>query len=238
MINLLGYRIYNDGKECFFNYLRTMLNSGSKYIILSGNPEVLFNIYNNRSLYKFYTKPTVVTIPDGIGTVYAGKINKIAIKEKIAGIDVANFLLSNSKEEKIKIYLLGAKKSIVKKAYNNCLAQNYNVVGYHDGYFDINNCSEVLVEINKSKADVLFVAMGCPIQELFIQKYFNLLDCKLFMGVGGTFDVLSGSINRAPDIMIKFKLEWLYRIFKQPSRIFRLKYVIDFIKLVKNIESK
>ena len=102
-------------------------------------------------------------------------------------------------------------------------------MGNHHGYIDIDNCDDILRDINEKKPYALFVAMGSPKQELFISKYMDKLQCELFMGVGGSFDVLSGNIKRAPQYMINMNLEWLYRIIKQPYRIKKIYKNIIFM---------
>ena len=107
-----------------------------------------------------------------------------------------------------------------------------NIAGYRDGYFDIDNPFELLEDIKEKKPYAIFVAMGCPRQEEFIVSYMNELPCKIFMGVGGSFDVIAEKVNRAPKWMIKLGLEWLYRVLKEPWRIKRLGSIPKFLLLV------
>lgn len=129
--------------------------------------------------------------------------------------------------------MLGAQSSILEEAVANAKSKYAaNISGFHDGYFDLEDCEQIVDDINNSNADILIVAMGCPRQEFFISRYKNKLKCKIFMGVGGSFDVLAGKVSRAPEWMINLGLEWLYRVFKEPKRILRLFSIPKFLSLV------
>lgn len=229
MLKKLGkYYIYSDSKENFIKYVVEKIKSNSKLVIISGNPEILFNSSKNGLIYP--EEDGFIIIPDGIGTILAGKLTGTKFNEKIAGIEVVESLVRISKAENFKIYLLGAENWVVKKANDNIkFCFNADIVGYHDGFFDINNCDDILLEINNLSPNILFVAMGWPKQEEFILKYKDRLNCNIFMGVGGSFDVFAGKTRRAPWAMIKLGLEWLYRVFNEPKRIKRLIYIPLFI---------
>ena len=104
-------------------------------------------------------------------------------------------------------------------------------MGCSNGFFDIGSCDSLIDDIKKLKPFALFVAMGTPKQELFIEKYKNNLPCTVFMGVGGSFDVLAGTTKRAPRWIINIGLEWFYRVIREPKRIKRLKVIPKFIFL-------
>lgn len=227
--DLLGYKIFSDNKQ---ELLREIENK-KKVNIISGNPEVLYNGINNDFLKKSFTKDDALIIPDGVGTLIAAKINGIEIKEKIAGIEVMNMLLKEAKEKRLKVFLLGAKEETLIKCKEK-IEENYdgiNIVGSNNGFFDLDNCEEIINKINESSAEILFVAMGAPRQEIFIERYKDKLCCKIFMGVGGSFDVMAGNVNRAPEFMINIGMEWLYRVAKEPWRIKRLSSIPKFLIL-------
>ena len=132
------------------------------------------------------------------------------------------------------IYLLGASEENLKACVANIVRDFHkiNIAGYHNGFFDLNNPKEILEEIKEKKPMAIFVAMGCPRQENFIVKYMDELPCKIFMGVGGSFDVIAEKINRAPRWMINIGMEWAYRVSKEPWRIKRLGSIPKFIGIV------
>ena len=216
---LLGYKIFSDNKE----ELLKEIENKKRVNIISGNPEVLYNGIKNEFLI----------IPDGVGTLLAAKINGIDITEKIAGIEVMNMLLEEARDKNLKVFLLGAKEEILIKCKEK-IKESYDgidIVGSNNGFFDLDNCDDLIEKINESKADILFVAMGAPRQEVFIEKYKDKLCCKIFMGVGGSFDVFAGNVNRAPQFMINIGMEWLYRVAKEPWRIKRLGSIPKFLVL-------
>ncbi|EOT2912905.1 WecB/TagA/CpsF family glycosyltransferase [Clostridium perfringens] len=226
---LLGYKVFSDNKE----ELLKEIENKKRVNIISGNPEVLYNGIKNEFLRNSFTKEDALIIPDGVGTLLAAKINGIDITEKIAGIEVMNMLLEEARDKNLKVFLLGAKEETLIKCKEK-IKENYdgiNIVGSNNGFFDLDNCDDLIEEINESKADILFVAMGAPRQEVFIEKYKDKLCCKIFMGVGGSFDVFAGNVNRAPQFMINIGMEWLYRVAKEPWRIKRLGSIPKFLVL-------
>ncbi|HHD2751959.1 TPA: WecB/TagA/CpsF family glycosyltransferase [Clostridium perfringens] len=226
---LLGYRIFSEDKK----ELLEEIKNKEKVNIISGNPEVLYNGINNEFLRNSFTKEDALIIPDGVGTLLAAKINGIEIKEKIAGIEVMDMLLRDARDKNLKVFLLGAKEDTLIKCKEKIEAdyEGINIVGSNNGFFDLDNCNDLIEKINESKADIIFVAMGAPRQEIFIEKYKDKLCCKIFMGVGGSFDVMAGNINRAPEFMINIGMEWLYRVAKEPWRIKRLGSIPKFLLL-------
>ncbi len=224
---ILKYDIYNKSKNEFIEYIKNF----DKIHIISGNPEVLYNGMSDDSLFQGCTKENSVIIPDGIGVVIASKIAKSPVDEKIAGIEAMEEIVQYCTGAKKGIYFLGAKQEMLDKCMEN-LKKRYNgliIVGSHDGYFDIENCEDILEDIRKNEPYVVFVAMGSPKQERFINKYMNSLPASIYMGLGGSFDVISGKLKRAPRWMINLGLEWLYRVAKEPFRIKRLGVIPKFL---------
>lgn len=224
---ILGYNVFNGTKDEFLE----KVYQSEKVNIVSGNPEVLFNGLNDERLNKNFKEDYSIIIPDGVGTVLSSKIVKNPVKEKIAGIEVMKAILHKSAEEGKGVYLLGAKAEVLKDCINNLEKEitNLNIVGSHDGYFDIENCDDIVNEIKEKKPWAIFVAMGCPRQERFIEKIIENTDTTIYMGVGGSFDVFAGNVKRAPRWMISLGLEWLYRVVKEPWRIARLGAIPKFL---------
>ncbi|MBZ9623919.1 WecB/TagA/CpsF family glycosyltransferase [Clostridium sp. FP2] len=227
---IFQYEIFNNNME---SLLRS-INNFEKVHIISGNPEVLSNGLQNNILFDNFTSKNAIIIPDGISTVICSKIVGQPVSEKIAGIELMDSLVKKCESENQGIYLLGATKETVDMCNINLRTKyrKLNILGSHDGYFEIDNCEEILQEIEKVSPKILFVAMGCPRQELFIAKYMDRLPCSVFMGVGGSFDIIAGNLKRAPKWMISIGLEWLYRVAKEPFRIKRLSSIPKFILMV------
>ena len=226
---ILGYKIFNKAKVDLLKEICTR----DKVNIISGNPEVLYAGLENQRLNKNFNQEYSIIIPDGVGTVLAAKIVKSPVKEKIAGIEVVKDILSIGAKEGKGIYLLGAKEETLQGCIRNLkdTIPRINIVGSHNGYFDLEDCKDIVEDIIEKKPWAIFVAMGCPRQEMFIEENIHKLPCNIFMGVGGSFDVFAGNVKRAPKWMISLGLEWLYRVFKEPWRIKRLGAIPKFLWL-------
>lgn len=228
--NVLGFEVFNKDMKTFMEYI----DKYEKVNIVSGNPEVLFNGLNDNRLKKNFTSKNSIIIPDGVGTVLASKIVKNPVTEKIAGIEVVKQVLKKANEEKKSIYLVGAEQEIVEECVRKIKEEfpNLIIAGYHNGFFDMNNCDELVNDIIEKSPYAVFAAMGSPRQEIFIDKIMPYVNAKIFMGVGGVFDIFAGKLKRAPKWMINMGLEWLYRVAKEPVRIKRLTSIPKFLALV------
>lgn len=222
---LLGYSITLKTMD---EIILDVLANSKPIHIVSGNPEVLFYGLKNKTLFDEFTSENSLIIPDGIGVCFPLKKKGYSIN-KMAGIEFVMRLFERFSSTEKTFFLLGGSPSVNEKMMDY-LASHFpslKVVGHAHGFYESER--EIVQQIKDSKADVLLVAMGAPKQELFIATYRDELPCQLMMGVGGTFDVLTGMINRAPRWMIKMNLEWLYRVFKEPVRIKRLKNTFVFL---------
>ena len=235
-IDMLGYEIFAANMdEC----LEVVL-SKEKVHIVSGNPEVLYTGLNDKNLFDNFTSDKSLIIPDGVGVQISAKILKTPVEEKIAGIEFMKKILEKCEDSGEGIYLLGASEENLKACVANILRDypRINISGYHNGFFDLDNPREILEEIKEKKPMAVFVAMGCPRQEKFIVRYMDELPCKIFMGVGGSFDVIAEKVNRAPRWMIDIGMEWAYRVAKEPWRIKRLGSIPKFIWTVTKSRGK
>ena len=189
---ILNFNIFNKDKNALMNYIETF----EKVNIVSGNPEVLFNGLNDPMLKETFNDKSSIIIPDGVGTVIASKLLKEPVHEKIAGIDVVREVLIKANLEEKPIYLLGAKEEILKKCVENIKLEfpKLKVSGFHNGFFDLNNCDDIIEDIRICEPWAIFVAMGSPRQEIFIKKIMDNLNTHIFMGVGGVFDVFAGEL--------------------------------------------
>ena len=160
---------------------------------------------------------------DGQAVIWASRILKKPLEERVTGIDLMQNLVQLSHERGYKIFLLGAKEEIVQKIASQYRQQygDHIIAGYRNGYFDSNEEEEVIKQISKSNADILFVAISSPKKELFLNRYNKALNVPFIMGVGGSFDVISGKVTRAPLWMQRYGLEWFYRLIQEPRRMWR-----------------
>lgn len=229
--SILGYNICISKEDEILNKIFEDYNKGIQNFIVNINPEIIVQNYKDEELKRKLNEQKY-QIPDGIGIVLASKIKKGNIKNRITGIDFMNAICKESINNHGKIFLYGAKPEVAEKAAIELkkIYNEINIVGTLDGY---GSKKVAIKKINDSGADILFVALGCPRQEKFILENKEVLtNVKIFLPVGGSFDVISNTIKRAPNWIIKLNLEWLYRLIKQPWRLFRQMRLIKFIILV------
>ena len=214
-------KLYKKSAQSFYEILSDNLKNNKKTFVVTANPETFMISEKNEDVRKMLLDKETIMVPDGIGVLKAGKKIGYNIEERITGIDIANELLKFGNEQKKSIYLFGSKqevidsmKIVIKEQY-----PNLKLVGTSNGY--VTDKDKVFDEIVKLEPDIVLVALGIPLQEMLIYKHLNRFKKGIFVGVGGSFDVMSGMKKRAPKIFIKLNLEWLYRILKEPKRLKR-----------------
>ena len=214
-------RIYKKDTNSFYNLLKNNLKTEKKMFIVTANPETIMISEKDEEMKKMLLDDNVTLVPDGIGIVKAAKMINCDIKERITGIDIANKLLDYGDELNKSIYLFGSKQEVIDsmKEVLNSKYPNLVIAGSSNGYEK--NKDEIFDKIVEVKPDIILVALGIPLQEKLIYKHLDKFDKGIFVGVGGSFDVISGHKKRAPKFFIKLNLEWLYRILKEPKRIKR-----------------
>lgn len=174
---------------------------------------------------------------DGQAVVWASKILKNPLKERVAGIDLMHNLVAMAHQKKQKIYLLGATQQVVEKVADTYTKQfgKELIAGYRNGYFKREDQSQIAKDIASSGAQLLFVAISSPMKENFLYKHRDVLKkVNFIMGVGGSFDVISGLTKRAPLWMQNAGLEWFYRFSQEPKRMWK-RYLVGntaFVYLV------
>ena len=194
------------------------LDYAQKGQVITINPEMLQSARKNPEFAKIINEAELV-IPDGIGVEIGLKILGHKVR-RIAGIEFGRKLIDKFAAQPVAF--IGAKPEIIEKAVQNIKAEveNLNVVYVQDGYFK--DDEKVLNELKQSGAKLALVALGSPKQEMFIAGAKKLMPETLFIGLGGSFDVWSGAVERAPEIWQKMGLEWLYRTIKEPKRFKRI----------------
>lgn len=209
-----------------------LIASGGCHHVVTANPEILYRALSDKGLYETIAQASLVTA-DGQGVLLAGKLLNQPFKARVTGIDLAEALCATSGERGHKIYFLGGKEGISKKAQMAMLRRypNANIVGEHHGYFK-NDIEPLLADLREKQPDILLVAMGSPYQEEFILRYQKLLNIPVAIGVGGTLDVFSGEVKRAPELVQTLKLEWAYRILSDPKRWRRTLVLPKFVLAV------
>lgn len=232
-LGLLFDKLYQDEKKEYIKILEKKLKKNEKTFIVTANPEAFNIALENEQYMDMLMDERTEIIPDGIGLVKAAKILGYDIKEKIPGIDIVENLLMFANQYKKTIYLFGAKQEVIDKM-TSLIKNKYpkiTIIGAKNGYEK--DKDKVFQDIINKEPDIVLVALGMPLQEELIYKYLDKFKKGIFVGVGGSFDVLSGSKKRAPKIFIKLNLEWLYRIVREPKRIKR--FYNNNIKFIRKI---
>ena len=214
-VKLQGLNIDTFNFEDALNYASSI--SGQ---VVTINPEMIDNAVKNQDLANIINNAELV-IPDGIGVQLGLKILGYNVK-RIAGIEFSHQMIKRCAENSQSIALIGAKPEVVNKAKEEIQKEfnNLYITYVHDGYFE--DDAKIIDEIKIRQPRLVLCALGSPKQEEFIFKAKNLLPESLFIGVGGSFDVWSGSVQRAPKLYQKLGLEWLYRTMKEPKRFKRI----------------
>lgn len=223
-----GLPVDNLTEETLRQDLPVYITSGRKMMVTSVNPQISLQVERYPQV-KAYIERATHRLPDGVGIVKMSKYLGGTIRKRVTGIDVMDMMLRYADEQGHRIFLYGAKKEIVKKAAKN-IAKDYPnlvVAGYLHG-FTTREPEKIVDKINAANPTFLFVALGSPKQELFLEAQVDNLNASVFLDVGGTFDVLSGEVKRAPKIFIKLNLEWLYRSVRY-GRWDRLKQIPQFL---------
>ena len=237
-IKIFGVRIHNTTLMEVTNLLREYLKGDKLSVIYTPNTEIVMAAKDDLSLKELLNRADLV-IPDGIGLIYGSKIKKKPLKERVTGFDTSMKLLNIANENSYSIFLLGGKDGVSKIAAENIKKDypNIQIAGYQHGYFkgshlglvDTEEEKEILNTINKLNPDIIFVGLGFPMQEKWIDANKDILNSRVIIGNGGVMDILAGNSNRAPEIYQKFGLEWFYRLMQNPSRIKRQLVIPKFM---------
>jgi len=240
-IDILGIKINTNTKEEILKEVENSFGINKKFYITTPNPEIILKSLKNKK-YKDILNNSYISIPDGIGVIMASKFlyKENYLKERISGSDFVYDLLEICENKNKKVFLLGGNteeelnkvkenllnkfKSLIISGKNIGYSEKTLILDKNYNLTDVENKQNGLIEqINYSKADIILVAFGAPKQELWIYENINKLNnIKIAIGVGGTFDFISGYKKRAPKIFIKLNLEWLFRLIQEPKRIKRI----------------
>lgn len=229
-VKIMDIDFINITKEDFLHkHLAPKLSSGQKTFVVTANPEIVMHAREDEA-YKKIVQSADYVVPDGIGILLAAKYLKQALTERIAGFELMTDLLYYADAEGLSCYFLGAKAEVNEKAILEIKDKHSNlkIAGYHHGFFEIDN-EKIFENVLEAQPDIVFVALGFPRQEKWIFEMMKRADKGLFIGVGGSFDVIAGEVKRAPEAWIKLNLEWLYRIIKQPFRAKRILKAFEFL---------
>lgn len=203
--------------------------------LMGVNADKINEVNQNELMMKIVNSCGIINA-DGASVVLASKYLKKELPERVAGVDLMQDLVKLSEEKGYSVYLLGAKQEVVEKT-KEVLEERHpklNIVGIKNGYFKDEAWKDISKELKKIKPDFVFVGITSPKKEYLIEFLQNDGNNSVFMGVGGSFDVISGNIPRAPKWMQKVNLEWLFRVIQEPKRLFK-RYFVGNSKFIKAV---
>lgn len=186
------------------------------------NADKINALQNNARLRKIINECKVINA-DGASVVWASKVLKKPLKERVAGIDLMCELLRLAEKREYSIYLLGARQEVVEKTKEAIQAKHprLKIAGIRNGYFPEKEWQEIGRDIIQKHPQIVFVGITSPLKEYLVEFLQNMnINC-VFMGVGGSFDVLSGRIPRAPKWVQNIGMEWLFRVIQEPGRLWK-----------------
>jgi N-acetylglucosaminyldiphosphoundecaprenol N-acetyl-beta-D-mannosaminyltransferase len=221
-IELLGVPVDCVNLSQALGVVEEMIQCDRPGTVIAVNPEKVIKARKNPGLLAPLREARLL-IPDGIGVVMAARLLGLGRMERVPGSDLMPAICALAARKGYRIFLFGASPEVNRDAMF-VLKRRFpgiRIVGGQHGYLKEDEMPDLIDRINASGAEVLFIALGSPRQEAWLARYLPLLKVKVCQGVGGTFDVLSGRVKRAPAVFRRIHLEWLYRLLSEPRRLLR-----------------
>lgn len=199
------------------------IEEGGTHAIYTPNAEIIMQAQRDLELKEILMNADMLTA-DGAGVVLASRILGRELPEKVSGVDLVQEIFRAYAGNGLRVFLFGAKPGVAEEAAVNIIKDNPGIViaGCRNGYFSDEECDEIIAGINRSSPDILLVALGAPKQERWIAAHQDKLDARVCIGIGGTIDILSGRVRKAPEFFRRNGLEWLYRLCREPRRAKRM----------------
>lgn len=235
-VDILGFPIDRVTMAEAMTRLEAFLSAEGPNIVVTADASGLVAAQSDPEYAAIIREASLVT-PDSIGVLWAANRRKRPLTERVSGVDLVAKLCALSADKGYRIFLLGAAPGVAELAGERLKLQypGCNIVGTRNGFFPAESDEIVAAEVAATRPDILFVAMGIPRQEKFIKKTQGLIGAKIAMGVGGSLDVHSGIVKRAPQIIQKLRLEWLWRLILNPKKIGKVKALpIFFIQVLRS----
>ncbi|BCV25472.1 WecB/TagA/CpsF family glycosyltransferase [Gelria sp. Kuro-4] len=232
---VLGVPLWPVGlREALALAARWLRESGAgPRLIFTPNAEIIARAQQDPAL-KAALAAADLTVPDGIGVVWAARLLGTPVPERVPGIELLEAVLALAARESFTVYFLGGRPGVAEEAARRLKERwpTLPVAGTHHGYFSAAEEPAVLAEIQAAAPDILVAALGAPKQELWLTRHRRELPARLALGVGGSLDVFAGRVERAPQLFRGLGLEWLYRLLRQPRRLGRALLLPRFVLAV------
>jgi N-acetylglucosaminyldiphosphoundecaprenol N-acetyl-beta-D-mannosaminyltransferase len=234
-VSIYGIRVFKLNMQQTVESLVQAVEKRQITQVITANPIMIMTALEHPKYMAMMQRAELI-VPDGAGLVWALSYIGKPVAEKVAGIELMHELLAVGEVKGWRIFLLGASPEIIQVTAGK-LRDRYpklQLVGVRDGYFQENEDESVIRQIREAAPDILLVGRSADKQEPWIDHYKEQLGVPVIMGIGGSFDVLSGKLKRAPKLFIRFRLEWFYRLLQEPWRYKRMlllpKFVVKVIR--------
>lgn len=233
-VEIFGIPVSRMSMKETVDYLVDVVHAQSLCQVVTINPIMIMDALKEPSYMSSMLKADLI-VPDGTGVVWAAERKGTPVAERVPGFDLLHELMDAASSKSWRVYLLGASDEVIQEA-RATLAKQYpgvQFVGCRNGYFTDAEDQEVIADIRAKQPHMLFVGRSALTQDSWIAKYRDQLMVPIMMGVGGSFDVISGRLKRAPKLWQKLRLEWLYRLILQPWRFKRMLALPRFVLKVR-----
>lgn len=218
-VEILGIGVDPVTMDEAMNFIQGFIAEGVPRLVVTADAAGIVAAQSDAQWRSIMETADLVT-PDSVGVLWAAERRGDPIPQRVSGVDLVEKLVEKSASTKCRLFFLGAAPGVAIAA-RDALEKKYpgaSIVGVHDGFFGESDTKLVVEKVRDAKPDVLLVAMGIPRQEKFIKEHMYEIGAAVNMGVGGSFDVLSGSVKRAPAWLQKLQLEWLWRLIQNPKK--------------------
>lgn len=231
--DILGCQVDLVTLEESVDLVKDLVKGNRPAQVITLNAEMVFQAQSEPYLRQIINQADLVT-PDGIGIVWGGRQLGYAVPERVAGIDLLQKICARAPREGWKIYLLGAAPGVAEEAAQQLrrTCPGIEICGIQHGYFQSAELPDIIKAVQETAPHIVFVGLGAPKQELWIKENGPQLGTPVCIGVGGSLDVIAGQKKRAPRWMIRVNLEWLYRLYSEPSRWRRQLVLPKFVLLI------
>lgn len=231
--SILGARIHCVRLPDVLTLLEGFIQDRTPRLVVTADATALVIAHEDPEFHQIINDADLVT-PDGIGLIWAAKRQGTPFLERVPGIDLAKHLVRLSHEHGYRLFFLGAAPGVAEEAARalTCQYPNAKIAGIQHGYFNEEQEPAIIGQIREAQPDILLAAMGMPKQEKWLVKHKQTLQVPVSIGVGGSFDVYSGRIKRAPRVFQKLGIEWLWRLMQDPRKIGKVKNLPRFVGLV------
>ena len=235
VVEILGLPVHDVDMGMALAAIESFVRAGGPHQVVTADASMLVMAQEDPELRAIIAGADLVT-PDSIGVLWAARRKKKLLRERVSGVEIAERLCATSSLRGYRIFFLGAAPGVAALAAERMRAKypGVQIAGVRDGFFSAAETEGVVDEIRASAANILLVAMGIPKQEKWIQAHRGALGCSVLIGVGGTLDVLSGLVRRAPRVIQVLKLEWLWRVLSNPSKINKVMLLPRFVRMVRS----